>query len=206
MEKSFAESGEEVLEKECCQKIARSFNSSSGRAGKPIVKWTEVQSWFENRLQEGPPRVASSTNASENVAEEDQDPSKVEYEAKSLKDGAWYDIEKIVCERILSSGEAEVRVRFVGFGPEDDEWINVKKQLRVRSIPYELEECDRVKVGDLVLCLQERRNHAIYYDARVIEIEKKMHDIRGCRCLFLIRYDHDHTEEKVRLRRLCYIP
>ncbi|KAA3490197.1 protein SAWADEE HOMEODOMAIN-like protein 2-like isoform X6 [Gossypium australe] len=63
-------------------------------------------------------------------------------------------------------------------------------------------------VGGLVLCLQERRDQSIYYDAHVLEIERKTHDIRGCRCLFFIRYDHDSSEasiETVRLRRLCRI-
>ncbi|GKV03459.1 hypothetical protein SLEP1_g15751 [Rubroshorea leprosula] len=134
------------------------------------------------------------------------DLSELEFEARSSKDGAWYDVETFLAHTFLSSGEAEVRVRFVGFGAEEDEWVNVKKAVRVRSIPFEHSECHKVKVGDLVLCLQERRDQAIYYDAHVIEIERKMHDIRGCRCVFLIRYDHDNTEERVRLRRLCYIP
>lgn len=48
----------------------------------------------------------------------------------------------------------EVRVRFVGFGAEEDEWINVKNAVRERSIPLEHSECHKVKVGDLVCCFQ----------------------------------------------------
>ena len=48
----------------------------------------------------------------------------------------------------------EVCVRFVGFGAEEDEWVNVKKAVRQRSIPLEHSECHKVKVGDLVLCFQ----------------------------------------------------
>lgn len=48
----------------------------------------------------------------------------------------------------------EVRVRFVGFGAEEDEWVNIKKAVRERSIPLEHSECHKVKVGDLVLCFQ----------------------------------------------------
>ena len=48
----------------------------------------------------------------------------------------------------------EVRVRFVGFGAEEDEWVNVKKAVRERSIPFEHSECHKVTIGDLVLCLQ----------------------------------------------------
>ncbi|XWS72514.1 hypothetical protein CRYUN_Cryun02cG0046400 [Craigia yunnanensis] len=232
MEKLLMESRELLESKEFCQKIARSFSSSSGRAGKPIVQWTEVQSWFVARQQESTLKVPSLTDTSKNesripqtgplnnghqscqilkgmvskVGEKVTDLSELEFEAKSSKDGAWYDVDMFLTHRFLSSGEAEVRVRFIGFGAEEDEWVNVKKAVRERSIPFEHSECHKVIVGDLVLCLQERRDQSIYFDAHVIEIERKTHDIRGCRCLFLIRYDHDSSEERVRLRRLCHIP
>lgn len=48
----------------------------------------------------------------------------------------------------------EVRVRFAGFGREDDEWVNVRRAVRDRSIPLEDSECHKLKVGDLVLCFQ----------------------------------------------------
>ncbi|XP_012077387.1 protein SAWADEE HOMEODOMAIN HOMOLOG 1 isoform X2 [Jatropha curcas] len=225
MEKLIEES-KQSMDKEFFQKIARSFNYSSGRAGKPIVKWTEVQSWFQNRQINYASKVASSTDASKddhscpksspsNDAKESSqmpkgekvpDLSELEFEARSSKDGAWYDVDMFLCHRFLPSGEAEVRVRFVGFGAEEDEWVNVKNAVRERSVPLEHSECHKVQVGDTVCCFQERRDQAIYYDAHVIDIQRRMHDIRGCRCLFLIRYDHDNTEERVRLRRLCYRP
>ncbi|KAH1245034.1 Protein SAWADEE HOMEODOMAIN-like 2 [Glycine max] len=118
----------------------------------------------------------------------------------------WYDVEAFLAHRFLSTGEAEVQVRFVGFGAEEDEWINIKTSVRQRSIPLESTECSNLKIGDPVLCFQERRDQAIYYDAHIVEIQKRMHDIRGCRCLLLIHYDHDNSEERVRLRRLCRRP
>ena len=57
----------------------------------------------------------------------------------------------------------EVRVRFAGFGKEDDEWVNVKRGVRVRSIPLEPSECHKVKVGDLVLCFQVIFLFGIFY-------------------------------------------
>ncbi|KAL2940090.1 Protein SAWADEE HOMEODOMAIN -like protein 2 [Bienertia sinuspersici] len=54
------------------------------------------------------------------------DLSELEFEARSLRDGAWYDVERFLTHRFLSSGEAEVLVRFVGFGAEEDEWVNKK--------------------------------------------------------------------------------
>ncbi|KAI4316086.1 hypothetical protein L6164_024102 [Bauhinia variegata] len=201
MEKVLRDSGEQSLNREFCQRMATGFNRSSGRAGKPVIKWIEIQNWFQNRLQNSP-KVGSENKEGEII----RDSSELEFEARSSKDGAWYDVEMFLAHRFLSTGEAEVRVRFVGFGAEEDEWVNIKNAVRERSVPVEHTECSKLKVGDLVLCFQERRDQAIFYDAHVVEINRKIHDIRGCRCLFIIRYNHDNSEEKVRLRRLCWRP
>lgn len=50
--------------------------------------------------------------------------------------------------------------------------------------------------------LQERSEQAMYFDAHVLDIQRKLHDIRGCRCRFLIRYDHDDTQVTTILPRL----
>lgn len=226
MEKLFMESKDDLLSKEFCQKIAKSFSCSAGRAGKPVVKWTEVQSWFQSRQQDRPTKVTSSTNESKKVSdlpdacppikehgssqeprgEKVPDVSEMEFEARSSKDGAWYDVDMFLAHRFLDCGEAEVRVRFVGFGADEDEWVNVKNAVRERSVPLEPSDCHKLKVGGHVLCFQERRDQGIHYDAHIAEIHRRMHDIRGCRCLFLVRYNHDNTEERVRLRRLCCRP
>ncbi|XVE53759.1 hypothetical protein DITRI_Ditri03aG0028400 [Diplodiscus trichospermus] len=132
MEKLFLESREPLQSKEFCQKIARSFSSSAGRAGKPIVKWTEVQNWFVARQQESTSKVPSLNETSKNqsripetcplnnghqssqilkgvlsnAGEKVPDLSDLEFEAKSSKDGAWYDVEMFLTHRFLSSGEA----------------------------------------------------------------------------------------------------
>ncbi|CAK9159470.1 unnamed protein product, partial [Ilex paraguariensis] len=213
METLLKECGEQSLEQEFCKKLAKNFNCCKDRAGKPSVKWTEVQSWFQNRQKDCPskntspgalnklsivPEACPPEKANENSqmpkGEKTPDLSELEFEARSSKDGAWYDVDTFLTHRFLSSGEAEVRVRFAGFGAEEDEWVNVKKAVRERSVALEHSECQKVKVGDLVLCFQERSDQARYYDARVLEIQRRLHDIRGCRCLFLIRYDHDDIE------------
>lgn len=237
LERLFTEYGEQSLDRVFCLRVAQSFSRSAGRAGKPLVKWAQVQNWFHNRQKMSPVKVTPpssqqkeiipSPDVSKNLAahadasnqekanQTNQVPkegvkvpdlSELEFEARSSRDGAWYDVERFLTHRFVSSGEAEVRVRFVGFGPEEDEWVNVKNGVRERSIPLENWECQNVNVGDCMLCLQERKDQAIYYDAHVLVIQHKMHDIRGCRCIFLIQYDHDKTEEKVRLRRLCRRP
>ena len=48
----------------------------------------------------------------------------------------------------------EVLVRFAGFGPDEDEWLNVCKHVRQRSLPCEASECVAVLPGDLILCFQ----------------------------------------------------
>ncbi|KAH9761290.1 hypothetical protein KPL70_000441 [Citrus sinensis] len=225
MEKLFMESKDDLLSKEFCQKIAKSFryvhnsvgvvgfgtnpfrfgmlshcSCSAGRAGKPVVKWTEVQSWFQSRQQDRPTKVTSSTNESkkgsdlpdacppikehgssqEPRGEKVPDVSEMEFEARSSKDGAWYDVDMFLAHRFLDCGEAEVRVRFVGFGADEDEWVNVKNAVRERSVPLEPSDCHKLKVGGHVLCFQERRDQGIHYDAHIAEIHRRMHDIRGC--------------------------
>lgn len=45
-------------------------------------------------------------------------------------------------------------MRFIGFGSDEDEWVNVKESVRERSLGLEHSECHTLKVGDLVLCFQ----------------------------------------------------
>ncbi|KAK4365071.1 hypothetical protein RND71_016429 [Anisodus tanguticus] len=225
MENLLEQSGEEVFDQKFCKKLAGDFSHSKGRAGKPIVKWTEVQTWFQNRqkiclLKEN---SAEDNRKLPDVTEEcalDEanqrfhmpegkkvpDLSDLEFEARASVDGAWYDVDTFISHRFLSSGEPEVLVRYVGFGSEEDEWVNVRKSVRKRSVTLENSECNKVRVGDPVLCFQEGKDHARYVEARILEIQKKFHDIRGCRCLFVIQYDHDNTKETVHLRRLCFRP
>jgi len=130
----------------------------------------------------------------------------VEFEAKSARDGAWYDVAASLSQRLFETGEPEVRVRFSGFGAEEDEWINVRKCVRQRSLPCEATECVAVLPGDLILCFQEGKEQALYFDARVLDAQRRRHDVRGCRCRFLVRYDHDSSEEIVPLRKVCRRP
>ncbi|OWM86594.1 hypothetical protein CDL15_Pgr015629 [Punica granatum] len=224
LEKLLEESGSETTTRAFCRKIATRFNCSAARAGKPPVNWTEVQSWFLDRRQDRDRKPASSVDLHQDLSVlpgslplnkvhgdsevpeglKVPDLSEVEFEAKSSKDGAWYDVDMFLAHRFLSSGEAEVLVRFTGFGAEEDEWVNIKKAIRERSVPLEHWECHKLKVGDFILCFQERRDQAIYYDAHIVEIGRRMHDIRGCRCLFLIRYDHDNSEARVSLSFLVF--
>lgn len=55
----------------------------------------------------------------------------------------------------------EVQVRFAGFEVEEDEWINVKKHVRQRSLPCEASECVAVLAGDLVLCFQVSESRSL---------------------------------------------
>ncbi|KAM0893468.1 hypothetical protein ACQ4PT_025084 [Festuca glaucescens] len=80
------------------------------------------------------------------------------FEARSSKDSAWYVVAIFLAHRKRSSGEVEVRVRFNGFGAEEDEWINVRKSIRQESIPLESSECGTIAKGDLVLCFKEMVN------------------------------------------------
>uniref|UniRef100_A0A6N2MPF5 Homeobox domain-containing protein n=1 Tax=Salix viminalis TaxID=40686 RepID=A0A6N2MPF5_SALVM len=177
-----------------------------------------------------------ATESSQKLKGNASDLSELIFEALSSKDNAWYDVASFLNYRVLCSGELvrvfytcyiffggyvntqaaedfeswfaiqEVRVRFAGFRNTDDEWVSVRRAVRERSIPLEPSECQRVKVGDLVLCFQEREERAVYCDAHVLEINRQLHDINSCRCTFVVRYDHDDIEENVQLDRLCRRP
>ncbi|KAJ0264379.1 Protein SAWADEE HOMEODOMAIN 2 [Hirschfeldia incana] len=130
----------------------------------------------------------------------------LEFEAKSARDGAWYDVHDFLDHRNLETGDPEVQVKFAGFEVEEVEWINVKNHVRLRSLPCEASECVAVLAGDLVLCFQEGKDQALYFDAKVLDAQRRRHDIRGCRCRFLVRYSHDQSEEIVPLRKICRRP
>ncbi|KAJ8765242.1 hypothetical protein K2173_011922 [Erythroxylum novogranatense] len=130
----------------------------------------------------------------------------MEFEAKSARDGAWYDVASFLAHKLPDSGDAEVLVRFSGFGPDEDEWVNVFKHVRQRSLPCEASECAVVIPGDSILCFQEGKDQALYFDAQVLDAQRRRHDVRGCRCRFLVRYEHDQTEEIVPLRKICRRP
>lgn len=128
------------------------------------------------------------------------------FEALSAKDLAWYDVGSFLNFRVLYSGELEVRVRFAGFGNEEDEWVNVKRGVRERSVPLEPSECGRLNVGDPVMCFREDEYLAVYGDAMVVEIQRQIHDITSCTCIIVVRYDLDNAEEKVTLDKICCRP
>ncbi|CAI5530350.1 unnamed protein product, partial [Closterium sp. Naga37s-1] len=102
--------------------------------------------------------------------------------------------------------ECQVLVRFFGFADEEDEWVSARLSVRPRSIPCEGSECVAVLPGDVVLCFQEASDQALYFDADVRDVQRRRHDVRGCRCRFWVRYRHDNTEEVVPLRKICRRP
>ncbi|KAK6148818.1 hypothetical protein DH2020_016343 [Rehmannia glutinosa] len=104
-----------------------------------------------------------------------------------------------------------VRVRFAGFGKEEDEWVSLKRAIRERSIPLEHSECHKVSVE--ILCFATgytaaflSEDNALYCDAYVVEIERKSHGGDRCTCIFVVRYDHDNVEGKVPIDYLCCRP
>ncbi|KAK0600020.1 hypothetical protein LWI29_010789 [Acer saccharum] len=185
--------------------LADKFSESPDRKGKIQVQMKQVWNWFQNRRYaiRAKSMPASVSASSGRVASET---TFMEFEAKSARDGAWYDVAAFLGHRILETGDAEVQVRFAGFGPEEDEWVNVKKHVRQRSLPCEASECVAVLPGDLILCFQEGKDQALYFDAHVLDAQRRRHDVRGCRCRFLVRYDHDQSEEIVPLRKVCRRP
>ncbi|KAM7476000.1 hypothetical protein LguiB_023243 [Lonicera macranthoides] len=183
----------------------------------------EVQSYIQDKQKTSaakctlstPPLAATTTKNAPvitNIATQKSKDQRVAglsgmvFEALSSKDNAWYDVASFLNYRVLHSGELEVRVRFAGFGYEDDEWVNVKRRVRERSVPLEPSDCPMANVGDSLLCFKESESGSMYYDAHIVEIERTTHDMNDCSCIFVVRYDHDNTVDKVQLGNLCRRP
>lgn len=73
-----------------------------------------------------------------------------------------YDVSAFITKRDSESGEPEVKVRFAGFGSEEDEWVNIATAIRQRSLPCETTECVAVLPGDLILCFQVCTHNLIH--------------------------------------------
>ncbi|ONK73761.1 uncharacterized protein A4U43_C04F35000 [Asparagus officinalis] len=227
MEACLQEVHNTVPSREVICSLAEKFSASPDRFGKFVVQPKQVWNWFQNRryaqrakLGKAPGKLSVSpmpredSAAFRNVAppisappgRNPSDNAQVEFEAKSARDGAWYDVAVFLSHRMFETGDPEVLVRFSGFGVEEDEWVNVRKCVRQRSLPCENAECVAVLPGDLILCFQEGKEQALYFDAHVLDAQRRRHDVRGCRCRFLVRYDHDQSEEIVPLRKVCRRP
>lgn len=128
------------------------------------------------------------------------------FEALSSKDCAWYDVAAFLNFRVLYCGELEVRVRFCGFSHDQDEWVNVRRGLRERSIPLVPSECHKVKVGDLLLCYRANEDHALYSDAHVLKVERQLHDKDNCTCVFVVRFEYDNAEAELECSHICRRP
>ncbi|KAH7859304.1 hypothetical protein Vadar_034343 [Vaccinium darrowii] len=227
MERLFKDVGEKSLSQEFCQELVDNFSQSKYRAEKPAIKWEQVQSWFQDKQKQiaakvstlpvvapkefnSPSDWALTISVPESLrktkAERVAGLSELAFEAKSFKDFAWYDVAAFLNYRVVHTGELEVRVRFSGFSYDQDEWVNVKRGVRERSIPLEPSECHRVKVGDPVLCFRETDVRAIYCDAFILDIQRSTHDTLDCTCQFLVRYTYDNAEATVPLSSVCCRP
>ncbi|KAH7365038.1 hypothetical protein KP509_18G005800 [Ceratopteris richardii] len=201
--------------REDVRNLVQKFRNAPERTGRPVHD-RQIQNWFWNKrctLKKQAWRSATEGAHLRRTEEQpvgatpdDKNVEKLEFEAKSSRDSAWYDVKLFLAHRMLDSGDPEVRVRYVGFGADDDEWVNVRTGVRLRSLPCEASECVSVLPGDLILCFKEGSRQALYYDAIVKEVNRRRHDIRGCRCRFLVQYEHDGSMDTVPLRKVCRRP
>ncbi|KAL2338032.1 hypothetical protein Fmac_012478 [Flemingia macrophylla] len=221
LERIYKDMGEKTLDSNLCHEIAKIYSSSSNVAVKTSLSWQQVQQWFRNRqrvtqVKDGssPCLLKLSSDQSDSLllgnGDENSLSSKyveeLQFEARSTKDVAWHDVAMFLNYRVMSTGELEVRVRYAGFSKEQDEWMNVKEGVRERSIPLEPSECHKVKEGQLALCFLEREDYALYCDAVVVKVQRKIHDPEECNCTFIVRFVHDNTEEGISWNRICRRP
>uniref|UniRef100_A0A453Q856 SAWADEE domain-containing protein n=1 Tax=Aegilops tauschii subsp. strangulata TaxID=200361 RepID=A0A453Q856_AEGTS len=173
--------------------------------GKVPVQYNQVRNWFQNRstrMMMMPPVAEEhhpvAVSYSGNIP---SDGGQVLFEAKSTRNGTWHDVAAFLSHRFTETKHPEVLVRFTWLGPEEDEWVDVQKCVRLRSL-----QCVVVLPGDLVLCFKEGKEQAQYFDAHVLQVQRRTHDVRGCRCRFLVCYDHDCSEEFLPLSKVCRRP
>ncbi|XP_037446425.1 protein SAWADEE HOMEODOMAIN HOMOLOG 2-like [Triticum dicoccoides] len=169
------------------------------------IQYNQVRNWFQNhssRMMMMPPVAEEhhlvAISYSGNIP---SDGGQVQFEAKSARNVVWYDVAAFPSHRFKKTKDPEVLVRFTWLGPEDDEWVDVQKCVRLRSL-----QCVAALPGDLILCFKEGKEQAQYFDAHVLQVQRRRHDVRGCRCRFLVCYDHDHSEEFVPLSKVCRRP
>lgn len=226
MEQMLLDNNFRTPSKKMIEAIADRFCAARATSGhKPIV-WKQVWNWFQNKRHNMRNKGLITSRAKRSSSEEpfgtsrpvggpasDATPISLEalaasmdFEAKSLRDAAWYDVEAFGGCRKNPAGEQEVRVQFAGFSEEESEWVNAKTAVRQRSLPCEATECVAVLPQDLVLCFQEANDQALYFDADILDVQRRRHDVRGCRCRFWVRYRHDGNEEVVPLRKICRRP
>ncbi|KAL9273619.1 sawadee homeodomain homolog 2-like protein [Drosera capensis] len=158
-------------------------------------------------VPQGPQTVAVPSGGKTGVEN-----SQLEFEAKSARDGAWYDVQRFclldTLKRVIHFGCCpsgclewllEVLVRFVGFGTGDVAFNLIIFQGTNAWLIFLL-------YRPFPLNSREGKQQALYFDAHVVDAQRRRHDVIGCRCRFLVRYDHDQSEEIVPLRKLCRRP
>ncbi|XP_039786401.1 protein SAWADEE HOMEODOMAIN HOMOLOG 2-like [Panicum virgatum] len=201
------------------EELARKFSASAERIGKVVIQPKQVRNWFCNRryysregkaaraaqaaqgdlaarrveayrqqLAAGSSAAVPAGSSSGKISMEG---SQIKYEAKSDRDGSWYDVD-VISFRTSELGELEAIVQLSGFGAEEAGWVNARTCLRQRSVPFRATECELVRCWDFVLCYKESEQGGLYFDARVHG--RKIHDSRECDCKFLVRYEHDQSE------------
>ncbi|XP_038987614.1 protein SAWADEE HOMEODOMAIN HOMOLOG 1 isoform X3 [Phoenix dactylifera] len=112
------------------QNVTKELNVASGRAGSRAIQMEQyqVQKWFQSKKRNQATEVTSSPNPLEefinisdtshsnsapesssdlpkDTGEKVPDETNLEFEARSSRDGAWYDVATFLTHRVLSSGE-----------------------------------------------------------------------------------------------------
>ncbi|KAK3002201.1 hypothetical protein RJ639_021007 [Escallonia herrerae] len=221
MENFYKELGEKSLSWEFCRELAITFSGSTHRTGKSAIKGEQVQDWFQDKQRKlaakfalrevvAPSDATRTKTAPDNFSllslKELADSRKRKSAAAILQkpketpcflgvlEVLFIALEMRSFQKANCYSEVEARVRFAGFRNVEDEWVNVRRAVRERSIPLEPSECHRVKAGDLVLCFRESDDNALYCDAYILEVQRLMHEVTDCSCIFVVRYALDNVE------------
>ncbi|KAG0616438.1 hypothetical protein M758_5G115600 [Ceratodon purpureus] len=123
----------------------------------------------------------SSSTADDNAVEIDTAAGKPDLEAYCR--GSWWDVE------IVKKGQGKYLVHYEKFPDSENEWLPLT-HLRMRCRTSTLSDCCEIHAG-IDVCVMTRHKHsdeksAAWYDAKVIDIERRPHTPKSCKCSFKI--------------------
>ncbi|XP_024365304.1 uncharacterized protein [Physcomitrium patens] len=102
---------------------------------------------------------------------------------EAYSNGSWWDVE------ILKKNRDKYYVHYVKFGNQIVQWVPFG-HLRMRSRTSQLLDCDGIKPG-VDVCVMSQHPHAnessrAWYDAKVVDVTRKQHTPKTCKCFFQI--------------------
>uniref|UniRef100_A0A0D9WQ40 SAWADEE domain-containing protein n=1 Tax=Leersia perrieri TaxID=77586 RepID=A0A0D9WQ40_9ORYZ len=175
-----------IPDRSVIQALAEKFTASTERAGTVGVKPVQVWYWFLNRNRMYRSRNSRMAMLPIGTSHE----HKLDSTTRAISSSSTQSTDSSSGKNHLEGGQIEYEAKSARDGSGFD-ILGLEPWMMNGSMSINV--CANVLFQDL---LNERKDHALYFDAQVIDAQKRRHDARGCRCRFLVRYD-DQSEVTV---------